>query len=133
MSIFRPHDIIKVTHGTVDGLPAALRVIGGELLHPFGLSEGFRAEMRVPQAYRQACQPERPCAVQDPSYGKDPTGAMSSVRDADQLVVASVVHCWFEAICPWAPSSPARFFGPPQDRGHSFQSDRDEGFQAFKM
>ena len=102
-------------------------------MQPFRVPDGFRADMRVPQAYRQACQPERTCPVRDPSYGKDPTGAMSSGRDADQLVVASVMQCWFEAICPWAPSSPGQFLGPPQDRGHSFQSDRDEGFHAFKM
>ena len=102
-------------------------------MQTFGLLEGFRADMRVPQPYRQACQPERTCAVRDPGYGKDPIGAMSSGRDAEQLVVASVAQCWFEAICPWAPSTPAQSLGPPQDRGHSFQSDRDEGFQAFKM
>ncbi len=39
---------IEVTHGAVDSLPAALRVIGGQLLQNFGLLEGFRADMRVP-------------------------------------------------------------------------------------
>lgn len=102
-------------------------------MQPFRVPDGFGTDMRVPQPYRQACQPERTCPVRDPSYGKEPTGAMGLGRDADQRLVASVVHSWFEAICPWAPSSPAQFLGPPQDRGHSFQSDRGEGLQAFTM